>query len=244
MTPQVESQYDNITIRNILGEDFYWQMGYDSNNEPVEFMLPADSEISLQRYPARHAIKKMIQQAIQKFEWHEVEKDFKGWYYWAINHGIDFSITSFLKKFPNLLFDFKTDRKINATGRTWAKANDVLGDSNEFPRLAGLVGEGIATQFCAYKEVFMEFPEVSDVETQPEKAKVPKNKDAQFALVYALIQHLNPKNWSAFVQYCGRMNKEYLTLFVTEALEHYPKQGYNKTPEYTKFIYENQKDLL
>jgi len=74
MTPQVESQYDNVTIKNILGEDFYWQMGYDSNNEPVEFMLPADSEISLQRYPARHAIKKMIQQAIQKFEWHEVEK--------------------------------------------------------------------------------------------------------------------------------------------------------------------------
>jgi hypothetical protein len=179
-----------------------------------------------------------------RVEWHEVEKDFKGWYYWAINHGIDFSITSFLKKFPNLLFDFKTDRKINATGRTWAKANDVLGDSNEFPRLSGLVGEGIATQFCAYKEVFMEFPEINDVEQHPEKAKVPKNKDAQYAFVYALIQHLKPKNWAAFVQYCGRMNKEYLTLFVTEALEHYPKQGYNKTPEYTKFIYENQKDLL
>ena len=179
-----------------------------------------------------------------RVEWHQVEKDFDGWYKWAITHGIDFSITSFLKKFQNLLFDFKPDRQINATGRSWAKCNDVLGSKHEFARLSGLIGEGIATQFLAYKDVFMEFPEISDVEKTPEKAHVPKSKDAQYAFTYALIQHLKTSNWSAFVKYCGRMNKEYLTLFVTEALEHWPKLGLNKTPEYTKFIFENQKDLL
>lgn len=179
-----------------------------------------------------------------RIEWHEVEPDFQGWYKWAINHGLDFSITSFLKKFQNKLFDFKPNREVNATGRTWAKANDVLNDANEFPRLAGLIGEGIATEFTQYRSVFMEFPEFSDVENMPEKAKVPSSKDAQYAFVYALIQQLKPTNWKAFVTYCGRMNKEYLTLFVTEALEHHPKLGLNRTPEYTKFIYENQKDLI
>ena len=179
-----------------------------------------------------------------RVEWHFVEKDFAGWYKWAISHNIDFSITSFLKKFQNLLFDFKPDRMINATGRSWAKCNDVLGSKHEFARLSGLIGEGIATQFLAYKEVFMEFPEISDVESKPERAHVPKSKDAQYAFAFALIQHLTLKNWPAFVTYCGRMNKEYLTMFVTEALEHHPKLGLNKTPEYTKFIFENQKDLL
>lgn len=179
-----------------------------------------------------------------RVEWHEVEPDFDGWYKWAIAHALDFSITSYLKKFQNQLFDFKPDREINATGRTWAKANDVLNDANEFPRLCGLIGEGLATQYTAYKSVFMEFPEIVDVEKDPDKARVPKNKDAQYAFTYALISQLKPSNWKAFITYCARMNKEYLTLFVTEALEHHPKLNLNRTPEYTKFIYENQKDLL
>lgn len=179
-----------------------------------------------------------------RIEWHEVEPDFNGWYKWAVAKGIDFSITSYLKKFQNQLFDFKPSREVNATGRTWAKANNVLNDSNEFPRLSGLIGEGLATQFLAYRSVFMEFPEIHEVESKPEQARVPKNKDAQYALVYALISSLNVKNWKAFVTYCSRLNKEYNTLFVTEALEQKPELNLNRTPEYTKFIYENQKNLI
>jgi hypothetical protein len=97
-----------------------------------------------------------------RVEWHEVDVHFEGWEKWAIHNKIDATIIGFLKKFKQHLYDFKNDRLINATPRTWAKANKVLGSKWEFQRLSGLVGEGIANEFTAYKRLFSEFPEISE----------------------------------------------------------------------------------
>lgn len=72
---QIESEYDQITIKNIFeDEDFTFQMGYDSSNNPITFTIPAGETITFSRYLAQHAIRKMIETAIRKFEWYEVDR--------------------------------------------------------------------------------------------------------------------------------------------------------------------------
>ncbi len=57
---QIESEYDQITIKNIFEEDFTFQMGYDTNNNPITFTIPAGEVITFSRYLAQHALRKMI----------------------------------------------------------------------------------------------------------------------------------------------------------------------------------------
>ncbi len=71
---QIESEYDQITIKNIFEEDFTFQMGYDTNNNPITFTIPAGEVITFSRYLAQHALRKMIETAIRKFEWYEVDR--------------------------------------------------------------------------------------------------------------------------------------------------------------------------
>lgn len=179
-----------------------------------------------------------------RVEWHQVEIDFDGWEKWALQHKIHATIVGFLKKFKQHLYDFKNDRLVNATPRTWAKANLVLGSKFEYERLAGLLGDGIATEFTAFRKLFGDFPEVSEIRANPAKAKLPQGKDAQFALATALAMWTTRENWSAFVQYTERMDKEYKFMYMREAARIHRDIGLKTTKEWSSYIIENQKDLI
>ena len=179
-----------------------------------------------------------------RFIWIFVEATFQGWEKWARARGIHISIIDFLKKFQKYLHDFKPDRMINATPRQWEKVNDVLGLKHEFEYVCGLVGEGIAREYFAYRDLFGEFPDMKDIELHPDKAKVPKSMDAQFALANALAAWTTKKNWSSVVQYMKRIHSEYQFMYMRESARLHPEMGLKSTDEWEKYIYENQKDLI
>jgi hypothetical protein len=89
-----------------------------------------------------------------------------------------------------------------------------------------------------------EFPEQSDIETKPDKAKVPSKPDAQFALACAMVAWVNKDNWSNFFKYIGRINLEYQMMYLKEAARQHPKAGFKDTPEYTAWIVQHQGKII
>lgn len=179
-----------------------------------------------------------------RVEWHEVDIRFSGWEHWAIQCNIDQSVITFLKKFPQHMYDFKNDRLINATPRTWAKTSHVLGSKWELQRISGLVGEGIATEFLTFRALFGEFPEIEEIRRNPAKAKMPASLDAQFALANALAMWTTRDHWVDFVKYAERMNNEYKFMYMREAARLHPDFGLKATQPWIDYILTNQKDLI
>jgi hypothetical protein len=180
-----------------------------------------------------------------RIEWHKMGVDSDQWLKnFAVPVGLDTSICSYIKKFPNTLQEFKADRMVNPTCRTWFKVNDVLGSKFEFDRVAGLIGDEHATQFIAWRKLREQFPEREDIEQVPEKAKLPHTANAQFALVCAMTIWANKKNWSAFYVYVCRLNKEYQTLYFKETTRLHPTEGFKNTKEYVEWAVDNQGTLI
>ena len=72
----------------------------------------------------------------------------------------------------------------------------------------GRIGAGSAAQFYTHLKYADELPEVSEIEKDPTKAKLPANKDAQMVCGYMLAHHVNEKNAGKIVTYMQRLNIE------------------------------------
>jgi hypothetical protein len=179
-----------------------------------------------------------------RVEWHNVKPDYEDWINEMTKRGVDISLTSFIKKFPDSLDQFQPDKDVNPTPRTWFKCNKVLNSKYEYDRICGLVGEELATKFMAWRKLWNEFPEKEDVEKDPEHAKLPKDNDAQFALTCALSSWVNKNNWSNFYIYISRLNLEYQMLFMKESTRLHPKEQLKDTKEYSDWICKHQKTLI
>jgi len=74
------SEFDNVKIKNILEHDFTFQYGFsarkneDGSERPNVFVIPAGETITLSLYPARHAIKRLIDACIMENETYETDR--------------------------------------------------------------------------------------------------------------------------------------------------------------------------
>lgn len=66
-----KSDYDQITVINIVDEDFYWR--YDYANVEEDFLLEKGEELTLSRAEAMHLVEALVTRAIDKYESYEVD---------------------------------------------------------------------------------------------------------------------------------------------------------------------------
>ncbi len=125
----------------------------------------------------------------------EVVPDFNSWRDWAIRSGINQKVIGFLSFKQNYLCetDLSTDDVAYTTPRTWEMVSSILNNVSDdvaftYPLIAGLVGSGIASEFRAWCNIYLELPDVDKIFkgiSQP----VPKNTDRLYALVSSMIAH-------------------------------------------------------
>ena len=121
--------------------------------------------------------------------------DSTSWLEWANAGNIDHRVISFIKFRPELLHKFNPSHADDtfASPRTWEFLSKIIIDKKKFTRtdhavLVGTVGEGPATEFKAFCEVYKDLPTIEDMIENPTLVNIPKEPGHQYAMT-TLISH-------------------------------------------------------
>ncbi|BFJ84537.1 MoxR family ATPase [Ruthenibacterium sp. TH_2024_36131] len=125
----------------------------------------------------------------------EVEGNFPSWRTWAVHAGIHSKVIGFLS-FSHaklMTFDASSDDLAFATPRSWEMVSNLLNyikdDPDELlPLIAGLIGPGVATEFCTWCKIYRELPDIQDI-FDGKMPQLPKSSDAMYALVSSMTSY-------------------------------------------------------
>ena len=125
----------------------------------------------------------------------EVEGSFKSWKEWAIQSGINDKVVGFLSFRQKHLMNFDpgNDDLAFATPRAWEMVSNILNhvDGNVdrmYALIAGVIGTGLAVEFCTWAKVYDELPEIEDI-FDGKMPKLPRGTDAMYALCSAMTSY-------------------------------------------------------
>lgn len=148
------------------------------------------------------------------------------WTDWATSVGVDHRIITYLNYAPKHLhlFDTKLDDKAFPTHRSWAEycspliKDKKLSTTQLHTLVASAVGEGVATECCAFLRL-MDKIDLDDLIEHPEKVKSITAVDMKFSLIGALVEritkHIKDKDQEIIKKLCEvaqNMEMEFLIL--------------------------------
>jgi hypothetical protein len=124
--------------------------------------------------------------------------DPESWLDWANASDIDHRVISFIKFRPELLHKFNPSHADDtfASPRTWEFLSKIIKDKPKFTRtdhavLVGTVGEGPATEFRAFSEVYKDLPTIEDMIENPTLVNIPREPGHQYAMTTLISHHAN-----------------------------------------------------
>ena len=151
----------------------------------------------------------------------ELEVSLDDWSSWALDNKLAPELIAFLRFRPNLLSDFKPTRELrnSPSPRGWASIAKWLGDGiNDIEVFSGAVGEGAATEFFGFLDMFSHLPSLDGILLDPDNSMVPENPGALFAVAAGLARKATPANFERVTRYTARMPKEFDVVCVRDAL--------------------------
>lgn len=153
---------------------------------------------------------------------YELEPHLDDWCSWALSHGVDPGVVSFIRFKPGLLSDFDPQRDKNPTPRGWvdgvSAAIGTVPTEAEFATFAGDVGEGPASEFTAFLKILRKLPNPDAVLMHPDKAEVPTDPSTLYAISGAIAHRASPDNFERVMTYGKRLPPEFTVLVVRDAL--------------------------
>ncbi len=180
---------------------------------------------------------RLISSLYDRFMLIEVEIDPREWQEWASDNDIDPDVTAFIKFRPELLSKFDPKKTISPTPRSWERVSLLLphipkdGRAVLFGALTGLVGEGPASEFIAFKDINVPDPE--GILKNPTTAPIPDDDPGTlYAVCAALTRIVTMESCPALYIYADRLPVEFGTQLVMDVLrrnpDFYQAKGYNE----------------
>jgi hypothetical protein len=171
----------------------------------------------------------------------DIEHDEKVWRSWALHSGIAEQILAFLGKFPQHLYKFpKAGERSFPTPRSWELASKLFKLGH---RVDSAVGEGVASEFSAFLNVYKELPDVDKILAGKEKTVPKKEKiDVLWALSMALLTRAEPKHIGTIMNYVSGFPKEFevLTIINLSNKSSQMEAALINSKEWKKWIDENK----
>lgn len=161
----------------------------------------------------------------------ELAPSIDDWAAWAAEASFPPELVAFLRFRPDLLSMQKTSRDIENTPspRSWgfvAKTMPFLPEPLKHISFAGSVGEGAATEFISFLQIFRELPSPAAVLLAPDTARIPESLAALYAISAALAAHATEANFDRVMIYVERLiaggNSEFATLLVRDSVRRAP----------------------
>jgi hypothetical protein len=149
----------------------------------------------------------------------DIEPNLEDWKTWAIKNGIEPMIIGFLNYRPGLLFTFDSISSDHAfaTPRSWEYASSILSSKldDELLRLAlaGVIGEGPATEFWAFLELSKKLPSVDEI--LGGRDIVPENPSILYAVCGSLASKAK-ENIDRVLEYSLKLPDEFAVLLIKD----------------------------
>jgi len=141
-----------------------------------------------------------------------IRADIKTWTKWATKRGLDSRLIGFLNFKPQM-FAQEVPKERNRcwpNPRAWNRVNAVIGHRYQHQMLAGLVGEGAASEFRGYLEVYSRLPSWKDILADPAKCPLPslENPTMAYALASMWGEHVTAKTAAPAFEMLSRLPEE------------------------------------
>ena len=180
----------------------------------------------------------------------KLNADSQVWVDWAVTHGIDYRITSFINFKPSLLYNFDPDHSdmTYASPRTWEFANRLIKDVSSLkpftylPLLSGTVGEGPARELLAFCRIHDQLPKMSEIKARPEEVPVSQEPSILYALSGALASHADKNNIEGLMKFINRMPPEFQVVTLREMIKR--NREILDLPAIQQWASKNAKELL
>jgi len=154
----------------------------------------------------------------------ELEPDVNDWVRWAIQKRLPPELIAFIRFRSDLLFDFKpsTDLNNSPCPRTVHNLARLI-QAGLLPELryeafTGAAGEGFATEFVGFMNIYKTLPDPESILVDPDRASVPESPATLFALSGALAKKADKTTMRAIVRYSHRLPIEFSVLLITDSV--------------------------
>ena len=159
----------------------------------------------------------------------EFKESVDDWVAWAKGEGnIKDEVVTFIQYRPNLLSDFDPKRSVNPTPRAWESVSRIpeFDDDKDgflyFSYVAGLVGEGAAHEYCAYRKIWRSLPDFAKLLADPMKYEIPTDLAVLYATVLKLVSTINsktaPKDVDAALTYINRVAPDLKAMAISDLM--------------------------
>jgi hypothetical protein len=185
------------------------------------YVLPENTIIVAagNRSQDRAAVHEMPTPVKNRFAHYTLEANIDDWVAWALNHGIDDSIISFLRYRPGLLHSLDANDYAFPSPRTWEMVSRKLPHMDDmFYGVASLVGDGPAGEYLAHKAIHKDLPDIDELIANPSMTRAPTDPSALYAIAGALASRVNQKNFEAIMRFARKMPREFQVILVRDCI--------------------------
>lgn len=182
-----------------------------------EYVLPDGWDIvAAGNTQADKANAQRLSTALANRFWHGTfEVDLNEWCAWALGAGVPVEVVAFVRFRPETLhaFDPQSKERAFASPRSWEFVGKLfkagVPAKIELGMYAGAVGNGVATEFVGFLQVYRELPSIDAILLNPDKAVVPAKPAVQYAVTGALARKATQGNMDRVVTYLKRLPAEF-----------------------------------
>lgn len=241
-TPATQAAGMQLTLKNAKGE-----------HAIGDYVLPPGFSIVAagNRETDRGVVHRMPTPLANRFTHLEAEPDVSAWVGWALENNISAELIAFIRFKEDLLFKFdpKLDSKAFPTPRSWVATEAICNDKHlpdqvKFPMIQGTVGQGPGSEYWAFRSMINDLPSLEQIRLDPKKCPLPAGDkmSARYAITTLMGANVNEQTFDSFLEYSSRMEPEFQTVFIKDALTRDPKLRTNRV--YQKWALKNADVVL
>lgn len=167
----------------------------------------------------RAAVHEMPTPVRNRFAHYTLEPTVDDWVKWAMSHGVDDSITSFIRMRPSLLHSTDGSDYAFPSPRTWTMLDRKLPHmADDFYGCASMIGDGPAGEYLSYRAIYKDMPDIDQIIEKPSTSTVPTDTSVLFAVSGALASRASKDNFDSIMRFVRRMPAEYQVITVRDSL--------------------------
>jgi hypothetical protein len=194
------------------------------------------------------AVNTMPEPVKSRFTIIELQVDSNDWADWALDNNMPIELIAFIRFRPDLLDNFipskdlvnsASPRSVTNVGRQQAAG---LPRKFEYEVFKGAAGEAFASEYIGFLKMHRDLPTLDEIILNPQKAPVPKDPCALYAISAGLGKEMNDQSIGTICIYLDRLPPEISIACMQDAVTR--KRSITKNAAFIKWAVKHKSTLI